>query len=505
MGKAKPIANRYNITITSDLKETTLDDIEQLVLELAKLPNETEWVEFKQNNDDPATIGENISALANGAALIEKPFAYIIWGLNDDTHEVEGTEFDYRTAKKGNEELPNWLRHQLSQNADFDFYGGTAKGKQIVVLRITAAAGNTVMFEKIDRIRINGITKKLNDYPEVKAKLWNRLQRADFECQIAMDNLDASKALNLLNWMTYFELTGSPPPSSQDEILRCMLEEKLIVRQDDGRYSITNMGALLFAKRLRVFPTVSRKALRIIQYMDKDKLNMQREREGEKGYANEFEELIKYIKALTPAEEVIEGGLRETVTAFAPISIRESVGNALIHQDLALTGTGPMVEIFSNRIEIANPGRSLVEVEHLIDNPPNTRNEKMASLMRRMHIGEEAGTGWDKIVGSCELQQLPAPNVILYSDFTIVKLYPSVPFSSMSHEDRLRACYQHAVLRYVEGAPMSNSSLRERLGLEQTMTAKVSRLIKDAREAGMIKPLDSDSSKKFSRYVPSWA
>ncbi|MDR1712683.1 MAG: putative DNA binding domain-containing protein, partial [Coriobacteriales bacterium] len=239
-----------------------MDDAGKLALELAKLPNETEWVEFKHDNDDSRTIGQNISALANGAALMGKPCAYIVWGLDDTTHEVEGTSFDYRKARRGNEELLNWLRHQLSDNADFLFQPGEADGKPVLVLRIAAAAGNTVMFEKSDYIRVGGITKKINDYPDLKARLWDRLRKADFESQVAMDNLDAPKVLDLLSWATYFERTGTPTPSSQGEIIRCLAEEGLVAAQDDGRYSITNMGALLFAKRLRSFPTVSRKALR---------------------------------------------------------------------------------------------------------------------------------------------------------------------------------------------------------------------------------------------------
>ena len=92
------------------------------------------------------------------------------------------------------------------------------------------------------------------------------------------------------------------------------------------------MGVLLFAKRLRTFPSVSRKTLRIIQYVDKNKLNMQRKRESEQGYTIEYDELVLYIEALTPTEEVIEAGLRQTVTAYTRISVRENVGNALIHQ-----------------------------------------------------------------------------------------------------------------------------------------------------------------------------
>jgi len=85
------------------------EELRKLVLELTHLPNETEWVEFKLNREEPTEIGENVSALSNSAALLGKPCAYIVWGIDDKTHEVVGTTFRPRLAKVGNEELENWL------------------------------------------------------------------------------------------------------------------------------------------------------------------------------------------------------------------------------------------------------------------------------------------------------------------------------------------------------------------------------------------------------------
>jgi predicted HTH transcriptional regulator len=76
-----------------------------LVRELCKLPQETEWVEFKVNNDNPQEIGEYISALANAATLSGKAKAYLVWGVEDSSHTIVGTQFSPSTAKKGNEDL----------------------------------------------------------------------------------------------------------------------------------------------------------------------------------------------------------------------------------------------------------------------------------------------------------------------------------------------------------------------------------------------------------------
>ena len=70
------------------------DRFRALVDELCRLPGETEWVEFKANYQPPQAIGEYISALANAACWKDKPRGYLVFGINDETHEVVGTSFD---------------------------------------------------------------------------------------------------------------------------------------------------------------------------------------------------------------------------------------------------------------------------------------------------------------------------------------------------------------------------------------------------------------------------
>ena len=119
-----------------------------LVRELAELPSETEWVEFKENNADPDDIGEYISALGNSATYHEKNSAYLIWGISNENHDIIGTSFDYRTYKVGNEELENWLRHMLSDNADFEFHTVDTDGKNVIVLTIQKALSRPILFKK---------------------------------------------------------------------------------------------------------------------------------------------------------------------------------------------------------------------------------------------------------------------------------------------------------------------------------------------------------------------
>lgn len=482
-----------------------MENLEILIDELVKYPNETPWLEFKHNNFEPETIGEDISALANGATLEEKSTAYFLWGIDDKTHELVGTEYDLQNLKKGGEELENWLRGNLSRNADFKYQKVQKENVTIGVLIIKSAIAQPVTFRKIEYIRVGSYTKKMMEYPALQSRLWNRLHNVDFETQAAAQNLDLQTALRMLDCGTYFDLIGIPAPASAEGIVHYMLQEKFLLQQDNGHYSISNLGAILLARRLSAFQKISRKAIRVVQYDGTNRMNMLKEEINEKGYAVGFEELIKYIEALIPTREVIVGAIREKKSAYPALAIRETVANALIHQDFSVSGTGPTVEIFANRIEITNSGIPLIDVRRIIDNPPRSRNEKLASIMRRLRMCEELGTGWDKIVISCEMLQLPAPKIDLFQESTKVTLFAEMPFGSIAPEDRLWACYLHACILHVQGEQLTNSSLRERFGLKPSSSGSVSRLIKEAVELKIIKPLDPNTAPRYMKYIPFWA
>ena len=482
-----------------------MENLDKLVVELCKLPNETQWVEFKHNNYLPEMIGQDISALANSATLHEKSCAYMLWGVDDTTHEIVGTEFNMQTVKKGQQELENWLRSLLSKNADFEFHSVKVEDKNVGVLIIHRAVNQTVMFQKVDYIRVGSYTKKLSEFPALQAQLWDRLRTSKFEERIAKHDLDLVTALGMLEYSTYFDLVKMPQPTNAEGICYYLEEEHILEKQDNGLYAITNLGAILFAKRLSDFPRLSRKAVRVVQYKGSNRLNMLKEYDGTKGYAVGFEGLLGFIDALLPTAEVINGALREKKTAYPSLAIREAVGNALIHQDFSIPGTGPVVEIFDGRIEITNPGTPMVDIKRIVDNPPKSRNEKLAELMRRLRICEELGTGWDKIVISCELQMLPAPKIDLYEENTKVTLYAEMPFTSLSAEDKLWACYLHACVKQVENEQLTNTTLRERFGLKPSSSGSVSRLIKEAVNMKLIKPLDPDTAPRYMRYIPYWA
>jgi predicted HTH transcriptional regulator len=146
----------------------------------------------------------------------------------------------------------------------------------------------------------------------------------------------------------------------------------------------------------------------------------------------------------------------------------------------------------------------LISTNRFLDTPPRSRNETLAAFMRRIGVCEERGSGVDK-VSLTEEYQLPAPIFESPDGSTRTVLFGHRPFSEMDKADRIRACYLHACLRYVERDQMTNSSLRERFGIDPKNSATVSRIIADAIADGVVKAHDPAQGKKYARYVPFWA
>ncbi|KAB0622355.1 transcriptional regulator [Acinetobacter gandensis] len=470
---------------------------------------ECEWIEFKFNALRPDELGQYISALSNAAALDYKKSAYMIFGIRDKTKELIGTNFkpfkDKHNGEDNGQELSYWLLQKLKPHIDFTFYELERDGFRVVVVEIKACEYIPIAFDKVEYLRVGSNKRPLSAYPEKSRKLWGILSQAQFEEQTALDHLKTNEVLNYLDTTKYYELVGRPVPVDDSIVLSDFHSEHLIQRNQFGGWLITNMGALLFAKDLTIFPHLERKIVRLIVYKGKDKFSSPVEYSGKKGYAVGFEGLIDYIHRILPDNEEIGKALRKNVPVYPALSIRELIANALIHQDFSIKGTGPTIEIFQNRMEITNPGIPLIDIDRFLDSPPKSRNEKMASLLRRMGICEERGSGIDKVVKETELYQLPAPSFKTYEEHIKCIMFSFKEFKNMDIDEKVEATYFHSVLRYLSGEPMNNSTLRERFGIKPSSGATVSRIIKKAVEKKRIKPVDPSAGTKNMKYLPWWA
>lgn len=205
-----------------------LDHLLGLVWELRKLPHETEWVEFKVNNSEPKTIGEYISALANTAALHGKTHAYMLWGIDDETHDVVGTRFSPATKKKGNEPLETWLLRLLKPHVEFRFHEVLVDEQRVILLEIDPARQYPIAFSGDEFIRVGSVKKKLKDFPEKEQALWQVFSTVKFEDSVAAERVSTEEVLLTLDYPTYFALLNVPLPDGHTAILDALRQDRLI-------------------------------------------------------------------------------------------------------------------------------------------------------------------------------------------------------------------------------------------------------------------------------------
>lgn len=322
--------------------------------------------------------------------------------------------------------------------------------------------------------------------------------------EAALDGQSEQDVIELLDTQSFFELLRLPYPSSRAAVLARLQQERLIDSGGRG-FTIRRLGALLLARKLSSFASISRKAARVVVYSGSSKSETRLDEPVDRGYAVGFQEMVRFVMAQLPQNEVVEDALRKDVKLVPEIVIRELVANALIHQDFTLGGMSVMIEIYADRVEISNPGEPMVPVERFIDGY-QSRNERLADVMRRCGVCEEKSSGIDKVVAAVEAFQLPAPDFRTGFRRTEAVLFGHMPFENMDRDARVRACYQHCCLRYVLRQTMTNQSLRERFRLPENKAESISRTIRDATEAGKIRLVDaSTKSLRYRSYVPFWA
>ena len=477
----------------------------ELLIDLKSLPKENEWVEFKKDFHSKEEIGKALSSLSNSAAIQKQSFGYLVFGIENETHKTKGCTFNPAIKKVGNEELKNWLMQRLDPKIDFFYFKFKFENKNIVLFQIPAASGQPTRFSHTAYIRIETITRKLRDFPELEKQLWVQQATQNFCSELSVENILSDEIISLLDTQAYFDFFEIPYPTNRESVLEKFISENFIKKNSFGKYSITNLGGLLFAKDLSKFPNLWRKAIRVIVYKGKNRVQTEREQTGGKGYAIGFKGLLDWVNSQLPANEEIGKAFRKEVRMYPEIAIRELVANMLIHQDFRIGGSCPVIEIFSDRIEFTNPGIPLITTDRFIDEY-QSRNEDLASFMRRINICEEKGSGIDKVIFNIELYQLPAPDFQKSEKHTKSILYSKQNLNDMDKNDKVRACYQHCCLGYVSNEKMTNQSLRKRFNIDDKNSATASRIIRDSLESELIKVDDPhSSSRKFKKYIPFWA
>lgn len=481
----------------------TDDELAEVIRFLIEQESETEWLEFKVDNTDPERIGRYISGLANSAALTNRNTAYLVWGVTDDDHRIVGTSFAPQKARHKQQELLFWLNGAIDQTS-FSFSQIEIDGATVVVLEVDPAVGRPATFRGTPYVRIGSSLAELRSDPQRETRLWEILRNATYEDSVALESVTEDQIPALLDLAVFDGAVGNSLSTQLEDWLESAAKLGFLRKRDDSKWDVTNLGALLFSRNLSDFPSTDGKEVRVVVYAGTDRSTVVRRQEGRLGYGSGFQGLLRWLQLVLPAREVYIEGQRHVEQTYSDLLLREALANALIHQDLTIRGSGPRIEVFSDRVEITNPGAPLIAADRVLNHPAVSRNPALGRRMRDLGLCEEHGTGWDRMAMETEVAGLPSPRIEVHEQATRVTLFGPRKLTKMERRDQLWAVYMHACLQWAKTEHLTNASLRERFDVSSSNSAQVSRLLSAALEAGYIRVFDASVGSRAKSYVPYW-
>lgn len=353
----------------------------EIVNELRDYSTEEEWFEFKENWYNEKGIGEYISSLSNSAAMVGKTHGFLIWGINDKTHELTDTTFTFHCDVK-NEPLEHYLARQVSPDIDFSFYEVSIENKRVVVLVVPAAKQVPTSFDSIRYLRIGSSKVNLCKYPERESKLFNILRNG----LPTMETIESpNQDLSFRKLFMYYEDKGI-------SLRKNTFKKNLKLLTSEGKYNLL----------AQVLSDNSEIPIRISIFTGKDKASsLYSVREfGNNCLLNSLDKVLEYGDVLNVMQADERNRLveRKEVSLFNQNAFREAIINAFVHNDW-VSGNAPMITIFSDRIEILSRGTiaptQTVKGFYLGESVPV--NVALSNIFLQLHISERSGRGVPKI------------------------------------------------------------------------------------------------------------
>lgn len=380
-----------------------------LVDRLRALPSEAEWVEFKRHNTNPQLIGEYLSALANEACLRSQPRGYLVFGVDDDTHDIVGTAFDpYSHKGKGNQDLLPWLSAQLSPNTGVEPCVIDHPEGRVVMFAVGPAQNQPVAFAGKAYGRTGASKVELSNHPEKQRALW--IRGMDWSAEVCegatLDDLDPD-ALAKAREQFQTKHPGQAAAIANWDVQTFLNKAKLL-RQG----AVTNTALVLLGRSEAaslISPSVAK-----VSWVLKDAENRELDYEHfGPPLLLAGDRLLRRIRNLT-VRALPSGTLFPTeLTQYDAWVLREALHNAIAHQDYRLRARITVVE-FPDRVLITNAGDFLPgSVQTVIEqDAPQLfyRNPFLADAMVVLNLIDTQGGGIKRMFETQRRRSFPLPD-----------------------------------------------------------------------------------------------
>ena len=390
-----------------------------LIDRLRALPTETEWFEFKRNHHEPQALGEYLSALANAACLSTQPRGYLLFGIDNETHEVIGTRFDpYAIKGKGNQDLLPWLAAGLRPNTGFETHIVEHPCGRVVLFEVVPARDQPVSFYGTAFIRIGTSKTALTKHPEKARALWTRGRDWSSEvCEAAtLADLEPEALAKAREQFAVKHPGQAGAMTSWDDLT--FLNKAKVLKQG----AVTHAALLLLGRPES--STLLSPAVAKISWVLKDADNREMDYEH---FGPPFllagDRLQKRIRNLIV--RALPGGtlFPQEITQYDPWVIREALHNCIAHQDYGLHGRIAVIE-FPDRVLLTNVGDFLPgDVETVIrqDAPqPIYRNPFLADAMVELNLIDTQGGGIKRMFETQRKRSFPLPDYDLTKQGCVV-------------------------------------------------------------------------------------
>lgn len=402
----------------------TAKDLIALVEEFRALPAETGWLEFKTNMADPVKIARYISALSNMAAYAGRSYGYLIWGVDDVTHEIEGTTFNKDAVKaEKNQPLELWLRLVVKPQVAYEFYEFESDGKRLVLLEIESAYRQPVTVNGGGWARIGNALVELNKDPKIAAAIYRTVER-DWSAEIVpsatIDDLDRAaltKAREMYADKHKDDIFAAEIPGWDD--ITFLNKAKLAI---DGR--LTRACLVLLAKPEKEH-LLSPAVVRITWHLKDAQDNSIDYKHFDVPVILAVDQVLAKIRSLT-LREIPDGTLFPVeINQYDRWVLREALHNCIAHQDYTRRTTIVVTE-YPDRVQFANSGAfypgTVEKAIYDTGRPRQYPNKQLAEAMVELKMIDTLGSGIRRMFIKQRERFMPMPDYEIENENVVVSI-----------------------------------------------------------------------------------
>jgi ATP-dependent DNA helicase RecG len=434
-----------------------------------KEAGETEWLEFKTNISESHSsityerVGEYISGLSNSACLKDKPYGYLILGVEDGTWDLKGTNLRMPEHKKGNQDYELWLRKNLSPKVTFDIEEFDYKNNHIVMFVIPAAVGEPTNFKNEAYVRIGSNLTKLKDFPTYLRRIYS--SQVDWSAQIiesaTIDDLD-TEAIEKAR-----QLFARKHEHLREEMKGWDDATFLNKARITIKGQITNTAILLLGKpesEHLISPAVAR-----IRWILKDATGSERDFQIETCpfviAVDRIYGKIRNLKYRYINPELLSL-MPEELDTYDPFIIREALNNAIAHQDYSCHGMINVIET-EDRLLFTNLGSFIPDsIKSVLttDAPEERyRNKFLVGAMVELYMVDTIGSGIKRMFYLQRQRLFPMPDYELLDNkvkVTIVGRVLNNDYAMLLSKDRMLSLIDIEMLNRIQmQRPLSDEEI----------------------------------------------